>query len=71
MSFKDQKAKIWGSRRRRYCYYCGIKLTFDAATVDHLISRRNGGSGHLKNLVIACLNCNTEKGSNNFIRKEL
>lgn len=58
---RERKLKIWGSRRRRECHWCGVRLTFDEATVDHRVPRAKGGTDASENLVIACVPCNTEK----------
>lgn len=49
------------SRDRYTCVYCGkysIKLT-----IDHVIPRSRGGKSTYDNMVTACNNCNTKKGS--------
>lgn len=33
------------------------------ATIDHLKPRSDGGNNEMRNLVAACSECNTEKGS--------
>lgn len=48
------------------CFYCKKDLTFDEATIDHKIPRSKGGKNSFKNLVVACFNCNQEKGDNLF-----
>ncbi len=42
------------------CIYCS-KL---ATTLDHIIPKSNGGQSLQSNLVGACKNCNTNKGTN-------
>lgn len=54
------KWRIWRMYKFR-CFYCGIKLTKEIATVDHKIARCNGGTNDLDNLVACCRNCNIEK----------
>lgn len=44
-----------------HCAYCGILLKLDNMTVDHLISKKNGGSGNLENLLPCCSQCNSYK----------
>ncbi len=54
-----------------YCTYCGRRVNRRTGHVDHSKSRRNGGSNHLNNLRLACIDCNLSKGSlnsNQFIR---
>lgn len=43
------------------CAYCGQKLGYKAATVDHIIPRCRGGKHIWKNVVIACKKCNNFK----------
>jgi 5-methylcytosine-specific restriction endonuclease McrA len=45
------------------CSYCGKKLTFAQATLDHVFPQSLGGHSGLGNLVIACEKCNKKKGS--------
>ncbi len=41
------------------CRYCGGA----AKTVDHVIPKARGGTDDLRNLVAACLRCNSVKGA--------
>lgn len=45
------------------CFYCGIKLTADNRSRDHVHPRSRGGLGKRYNLVPACKECNVAKGS--------
>lgn len=51
------------SRGYAPCSYCGRKLTFAQATLDHVFPQSLGGHSGLGNLVIACEKCNKKKGS--------
>lgn len=42
------------------CQQCGKTTTLE---LDHIISRRNGGSHHPDNLQILCNSCNARKGA--------
>lgn len=42
------------------CAYCGWKHDL---TIDHVIPRSKGGSEHINNLVLACLDCNLSKSN--------
>ena len=46
------------------CAYCRNKR---ATTIDHLKPRSKGGSNLRSNLVPACLECNHDKGSENWL----
>lgn len=45
------------------CRYCGVGLTRHDATGDHVHPVSRGGVNKLKNIVIACGDCNSRKGS--------
>lgn len=57
------------SRRNIYlrdnhtCQYCGIMPPRDEITIDHIIPRSRGGKTTWENVVLACVRCNTKKGS--------
>lgn len=56
-----------------YCHYCGIevirtiKTASNQATIDHIKPKAKGGKTELDNLVIACRDCNQEKGQKRFM----
>lgn len=52
-------------RAYRVCEYCLIHEddTFLGCQMDHIISRKHGGSSELENLAFACACCNASKGS--------
>jgi 5-methylcytosine-specific restriction endonuclease McrA len=43
------------------CWYCGIELLEESATIDHIVPRAKGGSDHLDNLALCCEFCNRAK----------
>src|SRR5690606_10781461 len=47
------------------CAYCLIPIgaTYFGCEVDHIISKKHGGSDDLSNLALACLPCNRYKGT--------
>jgi 5-methylcytosine-specific restriction endonuclease McrA len=57
------------SRRNIYvrdsytCQYCGRTPPRDELTIDHVIPRSRGGKSTWENVVLACVRCNTTKGS--------
>lgn len=51
------------------CIFCNKKLLINEdgslvnhATIEHIIPKSQGGSDEIKNLALACKQCNTEKG---------
>ncbi|WP_165253642.1 HNH endonuclease [Paludisphaera soli] len=44
------------------CQYCGVWMTRETATLDHLTPVAQGGSNLAWNLVACCLGCNQDKG---------
>ena len=53
------------TRAGRRCEYCLIaeEDTFLDCQVDHIISRKHGGTDALSNLALACAACNRRKGA--------
>lgn len=47
-------------RDNRICRYC-LKYCTEDATIDHIVSRIEGGSNHPHNLATACRDCNFRK----------
>jgi 5-methylcytosine-specific restriction endonuclease McrA len=44
------------------CYYCGVALTGETATIDHVMPLSKGGTWADHNTVLACKACNNAKG---------
>ena len=45
------------------CQYCGNRFTPNELTFDHVVPRSRGGKTEYNNIVAACVDCNTRKGS--------
>jgi 5-methylcytosine-specific restriction endonuclease McrA len=45
-----------------FCVYCGVALTPETYTRDHVIPRARGGSSAKENLAPCCKDCNNSKG---------
>lgn len=43
------------------CHYCGVLLTLDGGTWDHVIPFHRGGSNELSNIVRCCTSCQRRK----------
>lgn len=47
--------------KAKTCYYCGIKLTLDNRTIDHMVPLARGGMNRQYNRVWCCRKCNASK----------
>ena len=74
MNSKDKrilKAKI-ARIQGWHCYYCHKDLFPQTATLDHVEPVSKGGGTNKYNCVLACVECNREKGNLNvkeFVKK--
>ena len=48
------------------CCWCCVPLTYNSATLEHLLPRVHGGIYELSNLDIACKPCNNARGNNYY-----
>ena len=54
-------------RQNSQCLYCGTKLEFGEAEMDHIVPRTNGGSNNRRtNLAAVCKDCNLSKSNTPF-----
>ncbi len=44
------------------CHYCRLFFRFEETTFDHIVPISRGGGDEDANLVIACCDCNVDKG---------
>lgn len=59
---RKRRKRLYVYQRDQYCCkLCGKALTYEEATLDHVIPRSKGGSGSINNLVTACKPCNQSK----------
>jgi len=79
--FKREKkrARIAALRARDgdKCWRCHHPMRFEeplnagkAATIEHLVPRVHGGTGHMDNLVLCHVGCNRHLGTNSREQKE-
>lgn len=64
---KKLKAKVKEGIKSEFnncCAYCDSKSK--RLTLDHVLAKSKGGRDSWRNLVPACANCNTSKGSKNL-----
>lgn len=45
------------------CFYCNAPLTLDGSTIEHVVSRIDGGSDHIDNLKLSHAVCNKRADS--------
>lgn len=63
----EQLRQLVRERARNRCEYCHLhqnQLPFVRFHIDHVIARKHGGQSDSDNLALACLHCNSHKGSN-------
>ncbi len=60
-----ESRRLVASRAGFCCEYCGIAEddSFLGCEVDHIVSRKHGGSDEVENLAFACTPCNRSKGT--------
>ena len=58
-SYTSHKRSIWSSGAS--CRWCRSELSFEDATVDHVVPVALGGDDSLANLVLACESCNQSR----------
>lgn len=52
-------------REQNRCFYCLRKLTADGYALDHATSQMGQGDNSYRNIVAACIECNSRKGGMN------
>jgi 5-methylcytosine-specific restriction endonuclease McrA len=72
LPYTDDELSYIYDKNDGYCWHCGKKLAFTnygligargAWEVDHSVSKAQGGTDYLQNLVPACISCNRSKGA--------
>jgi HNH endonuclease len=61
-NIKENRLKLF-ERDKYLCHHCGKQLTRFSATLDHLQPVSEGGDNSYGNLITACLQCNSQRGS--------
>ena len=64
-NISSEMRQIVASRANFVCEYCLIaeEDAYFRFQIEHIISRKHGGSSELENLALACVFCNRYKGS--------
>lgn len=52
-----------GLRTAKRCYYCGVRITVDNRSIDHVTPLSKKGSNAKENKVLACIPCNGRKAA--------
>lgn len=52
-----------GLRTARRCWYCGVRITVDNRSIDHVVPKSLNGSNGRVNKVVACIPCNGRKAA--------
>ncbi len=68
-NFSEKERRRIFEKTSGRCYYCGKQLVFKNRVrglrgswhVDHKIPVSRGGTNHVRNLVPACIDCNSDK----------
>lgn len=53
------------------CYYCEQRFAKELLTMDHVVPLARGGKSTKKNCVVACKDCNTDKGNKLSVEKTI
>lgn len=65
----EQRRIIWNSTEERICQECGMPLTWEDFTIDHIDPHSKGGKSDIENAGLMCKKHNSAKG-NRTIRKK-
>lgn len=56
----------WERGASAECHYCGATLRRETATREHIVPLSRGGADAPGNIVLACVDCNTRRGSSDY-----
>ncbi len=65
----EQRRVLWNITAERKCAECGVKLTWDDFTIDHIRPHAKGGRTRLANAALMCRKHNSAKGSGRKVRR--
>lgn len=65
----EQRRLIWNSSDQKRCVKCGVLLTWDNFTIDHVKSHANGGRTTISNAALMCRKHNSAKGAKPSLHK--
>ena len=59
----EQRRILWNSAAEKKCQTCGISLTWEDFTIDHIDPHSKGGPTRLENAALMCWEHNSSKGA--------
>lgn len=59
----EQRRIIWNSTEEKVCKQCGVKLTWNDFTIDHIYPYSKGGKTTIENASLLCRKHNSAKGN--------
>ena len=60
------REKIFAGREKIHCCHCSRLIPMDRATIEHIIPQSGGGGYEPTNITVACVKCNSRRGSIDF-----
>lgn len=63
---RELKSRLFGTRKVARCCFCSRSLSFEEATLEHVIPLAQNGGWDRFNLSLSCYNCNQERGEEDF-----
>ncbi len=65
------RTKSRQKQEKKDCFYCNRGLAKHKQTIEHILPRSLGGTDSSKNLTIACLKCNNDRGAVLSLQKNI
>jgi len=59
----EQRRLLWSSSADKKCKVCGVKLSWENFSMDHVDPHSRGGRSALDNAALVCQSCNSAKGN--------
>jgi len=59
---KHAVRRVIYAREKECCFYCDTWLMYENSTIDHIKPKSLGGELSVENSVLACVECNSERG---------
>jgi hypothetical protein len=61
-----RREQLFGTDTTYPCCFCGLLLTRETATLEHIVPVSKGGTIRRSNCELSCFPCNQERGSDDF-----